>query len=83
MKQIQTQCAAVKGIWVITYAHVPKAARPKLDDKEVKTIFIGYKHERYKLYNPMTKKVIVSRDVTFAKDEEWQWNAATEMDLKI
>jgi len=30
----------------------------------------------------MTKKVIVSRDVTFAEDEEWQWNAATEMDSK-
>ena len=30
----------------------------------------------------MTKKVIVSLDVTFAEDEEWQWNAATEMDSK-
>jgi len=48
----------------ITYVHVPKAARSKLDDK---TIFIGYKHGGYKLYNPMTKKVIVSRDVTFAE----------------
>ena len=31
----------------------------------------------------MTKKVIVSRDVTFAENEKWQWNAAVEMDLKI
>ena len=54
----------------ITYAHVPKAARSKLDDKVMKTIFIGYKHGRYKLYNPMKKKVIVSHDVTFAEDEE-------------
>jgi len=30
----------------------------------------------------MTKKVIISRDVTFAEDEEWQWNAAVEMDSK-
>ena len=28
----------------ITYAHVPKAARSKLDDKAEKTTFIGYKH---------------------------------------
>jgi len=28
----------------ITYAHVPNATRSKLDDKAVKTIFIGYKH---------------------------------------
>ena len=54
----------------------------KLDDKAAKTIFIGYKHGWYKLYNPMTKKVIISWDVTFAKDEEWQWNAITVMDSK-
>ena len=66
----------------IIYAYVPNAARSKLDDKAVKTIFIGYKHGGYKLYNPMTKKVIVSHDVTFAEDEKWQWNAAAEMDSK-
>ena len=66
----------------ITYSHVPKTARSKLDDKAVKTIFIGYKNGGYKLYNPMTKKVIISRDVTFAEDEEWKWNATTEMDSK-
>ena len=54
----------------ITCAHVPKAAKSKLDDMAVKTIFIRYKHGGYKRYNPMTKKVIVSRDVTFAEDEE-------------
>jgi len=53
-----------------------------LDDKAVKTIFIGYKHEGYKLFNPMKNKVIVTRDVTFAEDEEWQWNAVAEMDSK-
>ena len=30
----------------------------------------------------MTKKVIVSRDVTFVEDEEWQWNASAKIDLK-
>jgi len=61
---------------------IPKVARLKLDDKALKTIFIGYKHGGYKLYNPMKKKVISSRYVTFAENEEWKWNAATEMDLK-
>jgi len=60
----------LKVFGLITYAHVPKAARSKLDDKAVNTIFIGYKHGGYKLYNPMTKKVIISRDVTFFEDEE-------------
>jgi len=30
----------------------------------------------------MTKKVIISRDVAFVEDEEWQWNATTKMDSK-
>jgi len=30
----------------------------------------------------MKNKVSVSRDVTFAEDEEWQWNATTEMNPK-
>jgi hypothetical protein len=28
---------------------------------------------RYKLYNPIIKKVIMSRDVIFEKDKTWQW----------
>jgi hypothetical protein len=27
----------------------------------------------YKLYNPITKKVIMSRDVIFEEDKTWQW----------
>jgi len=72
----------LKVFGLITYAHVPKETRSNLDDKAVKTIFIGYKHGEYKLYNPMTKNVIVSHHVTFAKDEEWKWNVAAEMDSK-
>ena len=28
----------------------------------------------YKLYNPITKKVIMSRDVIFEEDKSWEWN---------
>jgi hypothetical protein len=28
----------------------------------------------YKLYNPITKKVIMSRDVIFEEHKTWQWN---------
>lgn len=53
----------------IAYVHLSVTIRTKLDDRAVKTVFIGYKQGGYKLYNPMTKKVIVSRDVTFVEDE--------------
>ena len=36
---------------------------------------MGYGERRmgYKLYNPITKKVIMSRDVIFEEDKSWEW----------
>jgi len=49
------------------YVHVPKEKRTKLDSKYEKCIFIGYKDglKGYKLWNPVTQKVVYSRDVVF------------------
>jgi hypothetical protein len=49
----------------VGYVHVPDQMRAKLDDKSMKLIFIGYdeRSKAYKLYNPIQKKVISSRDV--------------------
>lgn len=61
----------------ITYAHIPDQKRKKLDEKSEKCIFLGVsEHSKaYKLYNPITKKIIVRRDVIF--DEEKTWIGAT------
>lgn len=57
----------------VAYAHVPKELRKKLDDRTDKCIFIGYSDESkpYRLYNPITKKYIISRDVEFKEEETW------------
>lgn len=57
----------------IAYAHVPKQLRKKLDDRSDKCIFLGYDEESkaYKLYKPITKKVIISRDVLFKEEDSW------------
>jgi transposase InsO family protein len=49
------------------YVHVPKENTSKLDKKDEKCIFIGYKDglKGYKLWNPKTKKAVYSRDVVF------------------
>eukprot|EP00253_Pinus_taeda_P035873 PITA_35873 len=49
------------------YVHVPKEKRTKLDSKSEKCIFIGYKDglKGYKLWNPVTREVVYSRDVVF------------------
>ncbi|XP_072076479.1 uncharacterized protein [Arachis hypogaea] len=69
----------------IAYAHVPDQLRKKLDDKGEKYIFIGYSTDSkaYKLYNPKTKKVIISRDVTFDEKDLWDWNTKTKKQLTI
>ena len=50
-----------------TWAHIPKNKRTKLDSKAVECVFVGYcnRSKGYRLYNPSTKKIIISRDVTF------------------
>ena len=64
----------------VAYAKIPDARRTKLDDKSEKCIFVGYGDRRmgYKLYNPITKKVIISRDVIFKKDKTWEWKEDQE-----
>ena len=49
------------------YVHVPKEKRNKSDSKSEKSTFIGYKDglKGYKLWNPVTRKVVYNRDVVF------------------
>jgi hypothetical protein len=49
------------------FVHVPKEKRSKLDKKEVKCIFIGYKEgmKGYKLWDPASRRTMYSRDVVF------------------
>ena len=57
----------------VAYAHVPEELGNKFDDISEKCIFVGYsaQSKTYKLYNPITKKEIISRDVKFIKDQSW------------
>ncbi|XP_027181738.1 uncharacterized protein LOC113780119 [Coffea eugenioides] len=51
----------------IAYSHISDQLRKTLDDKGEKCVFIGYSEvsRAYRLYNPVTKRVIVSRDMNF------------------
>ena len=51
----------------LAYAHVPKDNKKKLDAKSEPCVFIGYSDESkaYRLYNPKTKKTLISQDVIF------------------
>ncbi|KAM1514900.1 hypothetical protein ACFX10_014058 [Malus domestica] len=51
--------------------------RTKLDDKSEKFIFIGYDSysKGYKLYNPNNGKTVISRDVMFDEEGEWDFGS--------
>ena len=67
----------------VAYAHVPYELRKKLDNKGHKYIFVGYSEDTKacKLYDPVTRKVIISRDVQFVENESW--DGTIENNFKI
>ena len=68
----------------VSYAHVPKEIRGKLDDQSEKCIFTGYSEQSkaYKLYNSVTKKTIISWDVVFKEKESWNGNLYKTIDAQ-
>jgi hypothetical protein len=55
-----------------------KITRPnirKLDDRNIKTIFISYEpgSKAYRYYNPVNKRIVVSRHVVFDEMAKWCW----------
>ena len=67
------KCSSISHLIIfgcVAYAHVPEETRRKLDDRSQKCIFVGYSEEykAYRLYNPITKKYVISRDVVFKEE---------------
>ena len=48
----------------------------KFDSRVRKCVFIGYNVESkaYKLFDPVTGKLVISRNVTFCEDAAWNWS---------
>jgi hypothetical protein len=63
-------------------AHV-KVTTPhlkKLDDRSRRMIFVGYEpgSMAYRVYDPATRRVHISRDVVFDEGAQWAWPAGQE-----
>jgi len=61
----------------IAYSLVNSQARYKLDEKSKKCIFVGYstQSKAYKLYNPLSGKIVISRNVMFNEDASWNFDS--------
>jgi transposase InsO family protein len=51
----------------------------KLSDRSTKMVFVGYETgtKGYRLYDPVTKKLQISRDVIFEENKAWDWMQQT------
>lgn len=67
----------------IAHAHVPDVRRTKLENKSICCVLLGVSEESkaYKLYDPISKKVVISRDVIFQEEQQWDWDAGYEEQL--
>jgi hypothetical protein len=63
-------------VWgCVAHVHIPEAKRGKLDDKSFPCIMLGVSDESkgYRLFDPKTKRVVVSKDVIFEEEKNWDW----------
>ncbi|KAJ9554165.1 hypothetical protein OSB04_018210 [Centaurea solstitialis] len=61
--------------------HVPGQTRTKLEDRSRPHVFIGVSKESkaYRLFDPTTNKVCISRDVDFEENKGWSWKQSAEL----
>ncbi|CAM8965989.1 unnamed protein product [Rhodiola kirilowii] len=64
----------------VAHVHIPKQKRVKLDDRSHKCVMLGVSDESkaYRLFDPVTKKIVISKDVIFEENERWNWNLSPE-----
>lgn len=70
----------LKVFGCIVYVLILAQKHQKLDEKSERCLSIGYctNSKAYKLYNHLTKKVIISRDVIFNESARWNWQTSTD-----
>ena len=64
----------------IGHVHVSNNKRKKLDDKSFQCVLLRMSEQSkaYRLYDPMSNKIVVSRDVVFEENECWDWERSNE-----
>jgi len=77
--------SVISSIW---YKHIADTRRKNLEDKCEVMILVGYHNtEAYRLLDPQSMKITISRDVKVMEDEHWDWNlgkcSASKKQVKI
>ena len=64
----------------VAHVHIPNQNRSKLDDESRRCVLLGVSDETkaWRLYDPISKKIIVSKDVDFEEEKGWDWDRSVE-----
>ncbi|KAL6314036.1 hypothetical protein AAG906_011771 [Vitis piasezkii] len=67
--------------WIYFLKSKSEVKRDKLDKKAEPGVFIGYSNssKAYKIFQPQNGKILVSRDVKFMEDKQWNWEESIKM----
>ena len=71
----------LRVFWCLCFTYIPQVKCDKLDKKAKASIFVGYNtiSKTYRVFQPHTSRVIASRDVHFAENEQWNWEELTKV----
>ncbi|KAG8485451.1 hypothetical protein CXB51_021502 [Gossypium anomalum] len=66
----------LKVFGCVCYVLILAERRTKLERRSAPGIFIGYSSTKkgYRVYDPSTKKILVSRDIKFDEEKVWNWD---------
>ncbi|CAL9004184.1 unnamed protein product, partial [Prunus brigantina] len=69
----------------IAHVHVPEERRTKLDNRSITCVLLGVSEESkgYRLFDPVAKRVVVSRDVIFEEEKQWDWDVSYEKQIVV
>ncbi|GJZ61489.1 zinc finger, CCHC-type containing protein [Tanacetum coccineum] len=75
IKQRKPNLENLRIFGCIAYVKVPSQHLTKLDDRSIKMVYLGNEQgsKAYRLFDPTTQRVCVSRDVKFKENETWDW----------
>ena len=66
----------IKVFGCVCHARTERARRKKLDDRSRTLVHLGTEpgSKAYRLLDPLSKRIVVSRDVVFEEGIEWNWS---------
>lgn len=76
IKGVKPSIEHLRVFGCVGHVCVDSQFRKKLDPKTQKCVLFGYCEDMkaYKMFDPMTRKIVISRNVRFFEEVHWDWS---------